>query len=106
MPLPGITHLQFLLLSILGTSEMSGRELRAELRKEGVAKSAPAFYQLMARIEDRKLAAGWYESREVDGHTVRERMYKLLGAGSAAVDEAHRFYAATPELARAPILSV
>ena len=108
MPLPEITHLQFLLLSVLGSAEMSGRELRAALAKEGVGKTAPAFYQLMARLEEQKLVKGWYVSRDVDGHRIRERRYKLLGAGAHALAAAWGFYQARSAAARglAPGLSV
>jgi len=94
MALPDITHLQFAVLSALGASELSGRDLRAELAKHGVNKSAPAFYQLMARLEEQKLVKGWYVPIEVDGHRVRERRYRLLAAGAAEVVGARRFYRA------------
>ncbi|MBM3471636.1 MAG: hypothetical protein FJX75_00005 [Armatimonadetes bacterium] len=101
MPLPDITHLQFAVLSALGASEMSGRALRAELAKHGVKKSAPAFYQLMARLEEQKLVKGWYVPIEVDGHRIRERRYKLLAAGARAVAEARAFYESQARLSLA-----
>jgi DNA-binding PadR family transcriptional regulator len=97
MSIPETTHLQFLLMSILSGSEMSGRELRARLGEEGVRKSAPAFYQLMARLEDQKLVEGWYVPKEVEGQRIRERHYKLLGAGALALDRTREFYRARSE---------
>jgi DNA-binding PadR family transcriptional regulator len=92
MPLPPITHLQFLLLSLLSGFEKSGRELRHELARNGVNKSAPAFYQLMARLETQGLAEGWYVPIEVGDQTVRERRYRLTGLGEKAIREAYEFY--------------
>ena len=54
MSLPRITHLQFLVLDILTTGQEFGRQLRKQLAANGVRKSGPGFYQLMARMED-----GW-----------------------------------------------
>ena len=92
MPLPDITHLQFLLLSTLRAAEMSGRELREELSKEGERKTAPAFYQLMARMEEQGFVEGWYIEKVVEGQRIRERHYKLEGLGERALTDACRFY--------------
>ena len=89
MSLPPITHLQFLLLSLLSGFENSGRELRLELERNGVKKSAPAFYQLMARLETQGLAEGWYVPIEVGDQMVRERLYRLTGLGEKAISEAY-----------------
>jgi len=91
MRMPGITHLQFLVLGIVG-SEKSGREVRGVLGTYGERKSAPAFYQLMARLEDAKLVEGWYVQKNVDGKSVRERWYRVTNAGKMAVDDVVRFY--------------
>ena len=90
--IPPLTGLQFLLLGLLRTSELSGRDLRAELAKNDVRTSAPAFYQLMARLEDQGFVEGWYVPKEVEGQRVRERRYKLLGLGERALVETADFY--------------
>ena len=48
--IPKITHLQFLVLGQLRGQEQAGRVLREALAAHGVRRSAPAFYQLMARL--------------------------------------------------------
>jgi DNA-binding PadR family transcriptional regulator len=94
MPLPDITHLQFLLLAALMDGERSGRELREVLANEGERKSGPAFYQLMARMEDAKLVKGRYDQKVVDGQIIKERVYKVTGAGVGAFESVRDFYLA------------
>jgi DNA-binding PadR family transcriptional regulator len=93
MPLPDITHLQFLLLTALLDGEQSGRTLRAILEREGHRKSTPAFYQMMARLEDAKYVGGRYEQKTVEGQTIKERVYKITGAGTSALAVVRDFYA-------------
>ena len=92
MPLPEITHLQFLVLTVLGGQQRSGREVRDRLRGEKIHKSAPAFYQLMARLEEAKVVKGWYEREEIDGLIVRQRCYKVTASGVRAWNGARDFY--------------
>jgi DNA-binding PadR family transcriptional regulator len=94
MPIPDITHLQFLLLDELAAAgERSGRALRELLEKQGHKKSSPAFYQLMARMEDAKLVEGRYEQKLVEGQLIKERVYKITGNGIATHAEVVEFYA-------------
>ena len=93
MPLPDISHLQYLLLTALLDGERTGRTLRAVLEGQGQRKSLPAFYQLMARMEDAKLVAGRYEQKVVEGQLIKERVYTATGAGVAAADQVRDFYA-------------
>jgi hypothetical protein len=91
--LPELTHLQFLVLEIVGSSTVSGPELRERLKKEaGIKKDGPAFYQLMARLEEAKLLRGWYEQEVIDGQIFKERHYQLLGNGINALKQTRRFY--------------
>src|SRR5262245_23184936 len=92
MPVPDLTNLQFLILGELLDHDRSGRDLRATLEEYGVLKSSPAFYQLMARMEDAKLVEGRYEPKVVEGHTVKERFYRITGSGSVAWEAAREFY--------------
>jgi len=96
MPLPDITHLQFLILAILMDDTKTGRRVREELAEEGVKKSGPAFYQLMARLEDSRFLKGWYEQKIVDGQIIKERHYKLTGQGLKAIEQIQEFYFANP----------
>ena len=92
MQLPKLSHLQFLVLGqILGASA-SGIEIRRGLAEFGAKKSGPAFYQLMARLEDAGLVEGWYEQQIIDGQIIRERHYKIKGPGSRAWQESGDFY--------------
>lgn len=92
MTLPRLTHLQFLVITLLKSGAARGRDLRGRLKKSGVRQSGPAFYQMMAVLEDAGFLAGWYEQQVVDGQIIRERHYKILAAGKKAWLESRDFY--------------
>ncbi len=89
---PSLTHLQFLVLSRLRGGPATGRELRDRLEEYSVRKSGPAFYQLMARMEDGGIVKGWYQQQIVDGQIIRERHYEITAQGHAAWDKTSEFY--------------
>jgi hypothetical protein len=97
MGLPDLTHLQFLILTALLDGEQSGRVVRKVLAEHGQEKSGPAFYQLMARLEDATFVKGRYEQKIIDGQIIKERFYTITRGGILAVDATKDFYA---ELAR------
>jgi len=92
--LPAITHLQFLVLGLLRHQPQAGRDIRAELRRHGVRRTAPAFYQMMARLEDAGLVDGWYDQKVVEGQLIKERHYRLRPAGGRAWAVTRDFYLA------------
>jgi DNA-binding PadR family transcriptional regulator len=91
--LPRLTHLQFLVLGLLRGGEQPGRAVRQALAAHGVKRTAPAFYQLMARLERDGLIEGWYEQITVRDQAVTERRYRLRPAGARLWTEARDFYA-------------
>jgi DNA-binding PadR family transcriptional regulator len=93
--IPEITHLQFLVLAMLRGGDLSGRVVRRALARHGVARSGPAFYQMMARLEDGGLVSGSYEQRIVDGQIIKERRYTLTPRSETAWTATRRFYADT-----------
>jgi len=90
--LPLLTHLQFLVLDIVRSSQISGKDLRAALAKEGVRKTGPAFYQLMSRLEESHMLEGWYEQQVVEGQMLKERWYRISGDGVLAFEATENFY--------------
>lgn len=90
--LPPLTHLQFLILNTLLDADRSGRDIRAALETFGVGRTAAAFYQLMARLEEARLVEGWYEQITVGDQAVTERRYSLKPLGVRLIDETRRFY--------------
>jgi DNA-binding PadR family transcriptional regulator len=90
--IPGITHLQFLVLGLLRGGVRPGRTVRRALARHGVRRTAPAFYQMMARLEDAGLVAGEYEQKVVDGQLIKERCYTLTPAGDSAWTATRAFY--------------
>lgn len=90
--LPAITHLQFLVLGLLRGAPQFGRHVRRELARHGVRRSGPAFYQMMARLEDAGLVAGEYDQRVVAGQIIKERRYTLTPGGAAAWNVTRDFY--------------
>ena len=90
--IPEITHLQFLVLGMLLGAPHFGRGVRKELARHGVRRSGPAFYQMMARLEDAGLVAGEYDQKIVAGQIIKERLYGLTPAGAAAWAATRDFY--------------
>ena len=90
--LPSVTHLQFLVLDALAADEQAGRDVRRLLATHGVRNSAPAFYQMMARLEDAALVEGWYDQKVVGGQHLKERHYRIAPAGRRALTETRNFY--------------
>ena len=88
---PRLTHLQFVILGILLRGRRPGREIREELRRFGVARSGPAFYQLMGRLEEAGLVEGSYQQQIVEGQIIRERTYELQAVGRQAWNQCRRF---------------
>jgi DNA-binding PadR family transcriptional regulator len=90
--IPEITHLQFLVLGMLRPEPRLGREIRRDLARHGVRRSGPAFYQMMARLEDAGLIDGEYDQKVVAGQIIKERRYSLTAAGAAAWRSTRDFY--------------
>ncbi|HXT14201.1 MAG TPA: hypothetical protein VN706_01140 [Gemmatimonadaceae bacterium] len=91
--LPRLTHLQFLVVSELQRGIARGRDLRDQLRSAGVRQSGPAFYQMMAVLEDAGFVIGRYEQQVIDGQIIRERYYTVSASGRKAADGSRAFYA-------------
>jgi DNA-binding PadR family transcriptional regulator len=91
--IPELTHLQFLVLGILRSGTHTGRHVRRALSKHGIRRTAPAFYQMMARLEDAAFVSGEYDQKVVDGQIIKERRYTLTAKGDAAWTATRTFYA-------------
>jgi DNA-binding PadR family transcriptional regulator len=103
--LPAITHLQFLVLGLLREQAQAGRDIRSELQRHGVRRTAPAFYQMMARLEDAGLVEGWYDQKIVEGQLIKERHYRLRPAGARAWAATRDFYLARLGAAAVPVVA-
>lgn len=90
--LPPVTHLQVLVLEAVSEDEQTGRDLRDHLATHGIKNSAPAFYQMMARLEETGLVEGWYEQKLVGAQNVKERRYRITRRGRQALTETRNFY--------------
>ncbi len=99
--LPPITHLQFLILGCLLDGEQPGRAVREIIAGYGVRRTAPAFYQVMARLERSRLVEGFYEQITVGDQSVTERRYRLRPAGRRAWQDTREFYRTAAGGARA-----
>jgi DNA-binding PadR family transcriptional regulator len=91
--LPAITPLQFLVLGLVRSGEQPGRFIRHVLADQGARRSAPAFYQLMARLERDGLVEGRYHPIAVGDQAVNERRYRITPAGASAWTRTRTFYA-------------
>jgi DNA-binding PadR family transcriptional regulator len=90
--IPELTHLQFLVLSILRAGTRTGRHVRRALARHGVRRTAPAFYQMMARLEDAGFVTGDYDQKIIDRQIIKERHYSLTPRGAAAWSATRSFY--------------
>lgn len=93
MSLPNLSHLQFQILDCMASKEITGRDLRAALKEKGIKKSGPAFYQLMSRLEDSDFVKKRIEPKNVEGHEIKESLYKISGLGVEARYAAYQSYA-------------
>jgi len=91
--LPTLTHLQFVVIGALLADEQSGKDLRIELKRHGVRRTGPAFYQMMARLEDSGWIDGFYTQEIVDAQIIKERRYRVKPAGVRAWNSTRDFYA-------------
>jgi len=92
-----LTEQQFKIVEALIPGERFGKELRAHLKACGFRKSGPAFYQLMARMEEAGLVRGWYDQKIVDGQIIKQRRYKALGKAMRSFDETRQFFGGAVE---------
>jgi DNA-binding PadR family transcriptional regulator len=99
---PRITHLQFLVLVALRAGERPGRYIRRVLARHGVRRTGPAFYQMMARLEDAGLVAGAYDQKVIGGQMIKERRYTLTASGESAWSATRAFYSDAIEEYGAP----
>jgi DNA-binding PadR family transcriptional regulator len=90
--IPEITHLQFLVLGMLRAGERPGRLVRRALARHGIDRTGPAFYQMMARLEDAGFITGEYDQKIVGGQIIKERRYTLTPRGDAAWTSTRAFY--------------
>ena len=88
---PHLSHLQFLVLGTLLQGPRPGREIRAALRRFGVKRSGPGFYQLMARLEEATFVEGSYKQQVIEGQIIRERIYRLRVPGRTAWNQCRKF---------------
>jgi DNA-binding PadR family transcriptional regulator len=96
--LPSLTHLQVLVLGALRGARQPGRVLRDTLASYGVRRTAPAFYQLMSRLESAGLVEGWYEQVTVGDQAVTERWYRVTAEGTRQWTRAQKFYSEVASL--------
>ena len=90
--IPKLSHLQFLVTGLLRGRKLPGREVRERLADFGVKKSGPAFYQLMARLEEAGLVEGSYHQEIVQSQIIRERHYTLTASGLRSWESCRDFY--------------
>jgi DNA-binding PadR family transcriptional regulator len=90
--LPPLSHLQFLTLGVILSSDEPGRVIRDVVADYGVRRTGAAFYQLMARLERDGLIEGRYEPVIIGDQAVRERRYRITAAGSRAWRQTRSFY--------------
>ena len=92
MRVPRLSHIQFMVLALLQANDATGKEIREALRRAGVRRSGPGFYQIMARLEDGRFVRGQYQQQIVEGQIIRERYYQITASGRRACRDSRDFY--------------
>ncbi len=92
MRVPKLSHIQFMILTLLQAEDASGKEIRDALRRSGVRRSGPGFYQIMSRMEDGGFVKGKYRQEIVDSQIIRERYYEITAVGRRACRDSRDFY--------------
>lgn len=92
MNLPELSHLQFAVLGMLLGGEHKGRDVRKYLAQLKVRQTGPAFYQMMARLEEAGFAEGWYTQKVIQGQILKERRYRICPNGERAWRTSRGFY--------------
>lgn len=95
VPLPTLTHLQFLVLDILARFPRgtSAQNLREAMLQVGHDQRGPKFYQLMGRLNEAGMVESWQQEFDVAGSDVSRTFYKLTAAGRIAWRITLEFYA-------------
>jgi len=93
-PIPKMTGLQFLLLSLLFDGPKAGRELRRALDERQAPMNKSSFSELMRRLERSGLVRGDWVPTVVGGQTHYHRLYCATVSGLATWREVRAFYAA------------
>lgn len=73
--------------ALLKNGELGGKDFRVSLALRGYKVYGPAFYQLMKRMEERKLVTSWITQVVVNGHGVRIKNYKITATGAKRLEE-------------------
>jgi hypothetical protein len=79
---PALSKAEQAILDILAGypgDEISGRDLRGQLRRRGFRRSAPALVFTMMSLEDKGLVTCREEVRILEGLEIRERYYSPAG---------------------------
>jgi DNA-binding PadR family transcriptional regulator len=92
MRIPDLSALQFLVIRALGGKERPGKEIRGKIAEYDHRMSKPAFYQLMARLEEAGFVKGVYHLVEIAGQVAKERHYKVTAKGLEAYNATTRFF--------------
>ena len=94
MKVPTIGHMEYAVLNAMPRGlAVPGHFIRNYMDANGIRFSGPKFYQLMGRLERRKLVIGHYRSRIIYKHgRRRERWYRITREGFTAMDIAFQFY--------------
>ena len=92
MRVPKLSHIQFMILTLLRSEDASGKQIREALHRAGVRRSGPGFYQIMSRMEDAGFVRGKYRQEIVDGQIIRERSYEIAASGRRACRDSRDFY--------------
>ena len=86
MTIPSLTLPQCNALDILAEAgELSGRQMHQSLTDRGDKKTGPNFYLFMNRLIKSGHVSHRFETKVIDGQTLREKYYKITPDGEQAL---------------------
>lgn len=85
--IPELTLVHATVIAIISGGDVPGKLIREELIQRGWSEIKPAFYNLMKRMEQKKLVIGEYAVIEHSTYAVRERRYRVAPKGALAYEE-------------------
>lgn len=89
---PQLSHTQYAILGLIGSSVMPGIELREELASNGFNMSPATFSHTMGNLERMGFVTAEHTVKHVSGRTFRGKNFEVTAAGQKAFEETIEFY--------------
>ena len=89
---PSLTLYQICILNAIGHSELKNVKLREILDNQGFKQKVAGFGDTMRRLEKKGLVTSRFSQSVVNGHTIKEKHFKISGKGMVSLFKAKNFF--------------